>query len=345
MDFFLAIPLSVDTSTTKQDLGIHHMILQMLSFAVGFFLFDKDLKLWSKQRTESHTRPSVEQAVLEAIDGLIKGIYDTSRTILGSLHSTNIEGQMEVFNVMPKILNYGRYLCNINCNLIDHSTLISLAQCISDTVSTQGLNLHALQEQARHFNQTVSLSLGLGLFDIWASLYTDEAAYPRGTIIRIDELASSLKKTLECVGLRKRTLDYLALATLPNTHGTDRGGISELGQELEHLLSGRSEQDGAKSSRHIGSTFLVVELSLLSLPTDDKLLEMLAKEFIDMATAMDNTSLLRVVPYKHLLWFLESGKVPLSLTSRMHVQWLYDVCGLREQAQEVRPQRFIQSST
>ena len=102
---------------------------------------------------------------------------------------------------MPKILNYGRYLCNINCNLIDHSTLISLAQCISDTVSTQCFDLHTLQEQARYFNQTVSLSSGLGLFDIWASLYTDEAAYlPKGTITRIDELASSLKENLECVG-------------------------------------------------------------------------------------------------------------------------------------------------
>ena len=152
--------------------------------------------------------------------------------------------------MIMKVIDYGRRLRRaVHNSAVDHSTLLSLARCIPEALNTESPNFILLREHAQHFSDTASLTSGLGLFDIWTSLYCDEFAYlPKASIVRMGGMASSLNKDAEVASmltkssiklsfkrvfteLRHRTLDYLSLATLPHDHDRDKA-VTEVGEEL-----------------------------------------------------------------------------------------------------------------
>jgi len=160
-----------------------------------------------------------------------------------------------MLEVIVKVMDHGRRLRRaVHNSAVDHSTLLSLARCIPEELNTDSSNFILLQELAQHFSDSVSLTSGLGLFDIWTLLYCDEFAYlPEASIVRIGDMASSLNKDAEATSmltksslkisfkripteLRHRTLDYLSLATLPRDHDRDKA-VTEVGKELESVRS------------------------------------------------------------------------------------------------------------
>jgi hypothetical protein len=100
---------------------------------------------------------------------------------------------------MTKVMGYGTHLRRtLENSPLDHSVLLALARSTLDALSAESVYLVALQRHAQTFNGLVSLTSGLGLFDVWSSLYAEDLSYfANESLTRLDELATTLNNDVE----------------------------------------------------------------------------------------------------------------------------------------------------
>ena len=100
---------------------------------------------------------------------------------------------------MIKVMGHGTHLRRtLENSPLDHSALLALARSILDALSVDSQHLAALQRHARTFNDLVSLTSGLGLFDVWSSLYAEDSSYlTRESLTRLDGFVTSLNNDVE----------------------------------------------------------------------------------------------------------------------------------------------------
>ena len=152
---------------------------------------------------------------------------------------------------MAKVMGYGTHLRRtLENSPLDHSALLALARSILDALSAGSVYLVAVQRHAQTFNDLVSLTSGLGLFDVWSSLYAEYSSYfAKESLTRLDGLATTLNNDVErtstcnkheflyiglnLLDLRRRTFEYLTLATLPTNSDPNNTALVELGRELD----------------------------------------------------------------------------------------------------------------
>lgn len=104
-----------------------------------------------------------------------------------------------MFEAMIKVMGYGTHLRRtLENSPLDHSALFALARSILNTLGAGSVYLVALQRHAQTFNDLVSLTSGLGLFDVWSSLYAeDSSCFSKESLTRLDELATTLNYGVE----------------------------------------------------------------------------------------------------------------------------------------------------
>ncbi|KAF8635894.1 hypothetical protein AX15_000074 [Amanita polypyramis BW_CC] len=335
MDFFLVNPSSLEKSLEEKDTIGHHALLQILDFAVAVFLHEKDSKGVIESFSEASSKGPSESAVVTAVNSLLKSIQDASQRLLESLRTADID-QTDILKVLTKALGYGYHLRRVLENsLLDYSGLFALARSILDILSVESPHLDSLQRHARDFSDAVSLTSGLGLFDIWSSLYCSNSSYlPKPSIARLDELASSLNNEADATSLRKRTFDYLALVTMPFDHDPKNPTLVELRKGLEQLLGKRSKC--CATHRRVDSTSLVIELNLFAFQAvnEESKFKKAVRQVIELTASFGRSSLLRIVGYKQMLWCVEAGRRFPPLTAHMHLQWLQDTWDLEGQDDE-----------
>ncbi|KAK2459690.1 hypothetical protein APHAL10511_008335 [Amanita phalloides] len=326
MDFFLVNPTSVEKSSREKGTIVHHILLQVMDFAVIAFLHEKGLEEMARLSREASSEKSDPSPVFAAIRILSESIRDVSQSLLGSLSLTNWRSQPNMLQVLTKAMSYGTYLQRIIRNsALDYSALLALARCILDALNIESPQLITLQHHARSLNDFVSLTSGLGLLDIWSSLYCDGSLYlAKSRLFRLNELASSLNDGADRDGLRRRVLDCMTLTAVKVDDDEKKTALTELELELKHLH--REYGKGHVDDRCIDSTFMIIELNLLS-SYGFKL--NIVKEIIDATVARSDSSLLRVATYRQMSWSIETGKHVLPLTVHTHLQWLHDVWELR----------------
>lgn len=103
---------------------------------------------------------------------------------------------------MTKVMEHGiRLRRTLGNTPLDHSALLALARSILDTLSVESPHLTTLQHCAQTFNDLVTLTSGLGLFDVWSSLYTENSSETSKELICLDELATSLNNDADRTGM------------------------------------------------------------------------------------------------------------------------------------------------
>lgn len=164
---------------------------------------------------EGSFKKSTESRIFAAINVLLGSIQSASEVLLQSINTTDLVAQTvspvvlennyiltqgkNVFEAMTKVMGYGTHLrSTLENSPLDHSALLALARSTLDALSAESVYLVALRRHAQTFNDLVSLTSGLGLFEVWSSLYAEGSSYfANESLNRLDELATSLNNDVE----------------------------------------------------------------------------------------------------------------------------------------------------
>ncbi|PFH53375.1 hypothetical protein AMATHDRAFT_1433 [Amanita thiersii Skay4041] len=335
MDFYLILPVSMSDSLGQREAIVHETILQVLDLAVALLLDEMEMETLHTLIDDSPQRKSNELRIIHTIDALLKNIKTAVLTYFGNLDLTNEKGQLNSIQGMIKVMRYSHHLRQaLKASHLDYSTIIALSRSILDDLD----NCHDMaqvMEYARQFCDTISLSSGLGLLDIWKSMYTDDSSW--SLVTRLDTLAASLAGMPGFPDLRRRIFDYMSLTTMPMKYGRQNIAVKARGQELEQILHEHATINSLRKIQYPEPASLVVEFGVLSAfgsQHDLVTLSPAIEEMIELASNNANALLVRMLPYKQMIWCSEANKSNTSLASyyeypqivaRMHLQWLRDI--------------------
>jgi midasin len=271
MDFYLTSLPTVRETLGNEISSTHRMLLQELDLTVMLFLDEEDkTRINPSDVRERNERDNSGQArkqigsVLAAINSVGRKLLDyldpseratrmVRRFRVESSNSFLTCNRQDDVGLTLTLLKYGRHLRKtMSHDVFDFSSVQAITRCITDSVENCPPPFISLATQARALSETVSLSSGLGLNEIWSALYVDEL--PTTVVTRLGDLekfASSLRRSadasrrpnisfLTCLTdlfiVRRQLFDFMALRTLPASMPEVADSILlELESELEHV--------------------------------------------------------------------------------------------------------------
>ncbi|KAG5644766.1 hypothetical protein DXG03_007674 [Asterophora parasitica] len=350
MDFYLTAPPCVDKRLHSNTPSAHRTVLQVLDLAVALFL----------DVTDEETAPSASKAlekigkknqVLKQIASLLSSIRNAGRSVLRSL-ADDWKNKSDDLQLSQKLLGYGRHLRAISgAAFVDFSALHAACRWIADAVDSSSSTFLVVASRLNELRDTISLSTGLGLVEIWSGFFVDRPLTASSANLDVIEMQSARLKGKEAWSLRRQAFSFMALQTLPislSEHASTT--LLDLRVELEaHLL--RQNVDELEASR-VDTSMLIAELGIFQVIPDLEASKTLISDIIEVACGRHG-GLLRMVSYQHLLWALQAAKtsqrafVASSTNSTPHDRFDMPLISLEDYETEIRRHSrllFLQSA-
>ncbi|KAG5350591.1 hypothetical protein C0989_010243 [Termitomyces sp. Mn162] len=193
MDFYLNVPPCADKKLGSNDPSPHHVLLGVINLVVTLFLdLEDQAGIFDEKKTVE--KQGRKYQALKQIKELLEAVQVAARNTLDSLATKNEVPRIhDSLQLSSSLLNYGRYLRKIAAATnLDFSALQAACRWIVDALedspsvfSTAVLQVHKLQN-------TISLTTGLGLQDIWSTLFIDRPRIP-STLDLMEERSAHLE--------------------------------------------------------------------------------------------------------------------------------------------------------
>ncbi|GLB38607.1 putative P-loop containing nucleoside triphosphate hydrolase protein [Lyophyllum shimeji] len=319
MDFYLSAPPCVDKKLESNIPSAHHIVLQASDLAVALFLDQEDDTNMQSAVPVVQTNEKQNQ-VLKEIASVLSAIHGAGRGALESLALQQDSGLSVLeMRLSTLLLSYSRHLRRVTTTIFDFSALQAACHWIIDAVENCPQAFVVVASRARALRDSISLSNGLGLMEIWSSLFLDRPLAASSSNLEIVEKRSAALRGGKAKGLRRQAFDFMALQTLPvvlSEHSNST--LLSLQADLEsHLL----RQDAGEEGPKVESSLLVAELRTFRLPVDVEASMKLISKIVDLA-CRGHGGLRRMVSYQHLLWSLQAGNNITPVVAQAQIQWL-----------------------
>ncbi|KAG6872267.1 hypothetical protein C0995_011404, partial [Termitomyces sp. Mi166 len=321
MDFYLNAPPCANKKLGSNDPSPRNILFGVIDLAVALFLEVED------QAGASDVKKTIEKQgrryqALKQIKDLLEAIQVAGRKTLDSLSTENEVPRIhESLQLSSSLLNYARYLRKIAAAAVfDFSALQAACRWVVDALEDSPSVFSTAMLRAHELKDTISLSTGLGLQDIWSALFIDRPRISSTTTLDLIEERSAYLEGKESRNLRRQTFDFMALRTLPVSISThSNGALESLQVDLEsQLLRQNIEVEG---EARVDPSLLIAELRIFSTISDIEELKRLIADIIEVACSQKG-GLLRLASYQHLLWALEANKNVLPILAEIQMQWL-----------------------
>ncbi|KAH9480590.1 Midasin [Psilocybe cubensis] len=329
--FLLAQPMDffwIEGTSFEKSFGTHGETLRSLTFeilslsAVLFISKRENLVEMDERIPQKEKNIQAHHSVLK----LSQYMIDISEHIIKS--ASVMDSGVDSVKLASKILGYRTHLiAALNSSAYDFSALYAVSNWLLDNLSKSPPTFDLLLQESQTLHSIVSLSSGRGLFNLWSNMYIEEMS---GTILqdvrRTDEMASLLKQSSDVPNLRRQSFDLMSMETLPpslkSPKSTSLLGLKKL---LDECLVSNSNASIA-GSFYIESNSILLELFIVAssatLGTDRQLVISSMQQILKLAFDNAGTSLLRLVPYQHLLWSQEVGAVSAGLIAKAQIRLL-----------------------
>jgi midasin len=230
MDFYLTSLPTVRETLGNEIPSTHRMLLQELDLAVMLFLDEEDKTRTNPSYVTEHNERGNSGRARKQIGSVLAAINSVGRKMLNSQDSIEWATRMvrrfhvdssnsyltclyrqDDVELALTLLKHGRHLRRTMAHdVFDFSSVQAITRCITDSVENCPPPFISLATQAHALSETVSLSSGLGLNEIWSALYVDEL--PTTVITRLGDLeksAASLRRSTDTS--RKPNISFLAV--------------------------------------------------------------------------------------------------------------------------------------
>ncbi|KAG5638685.1 hypothetical protein H0H81_011065 [Sphagnurus paluster] len=321
MDFYLNAPPCIDKKLESNAPSAHQLVLQILDLTTALFLDTED-QLNSNVGSEKAIEESGKIRVLKEISALLSSIKTAATNTLESLGSSSEESKLGDLKLFSSLLYYGRHLRKTVTNTsIDFSALHATCRWIDDALENGSSSPSMVTSQVQKLKDTIALSTGLGLIDIWAALFVDRPFTTSSANMDIIERHSAPLKGKEARALQRQAFHFMAVRTLPislTEHYST--ALSSFQVDLESYLL-QQREDEKQVSKMIDPALLIAELGIFQGLSDLEPSAQLISQVIEVALNRQG-SLLRMVPYQHLFWTIQEGKNPIPIIAQTQIQWL-----------------------
>ncbi|TFK40741.1 midasin nuclear AAA ATPase [Crucibulum laeve] len=333
--FILAQPMDfyLNTSTCQQDMlaeselpSPHLTVIQLLDLGAILFLDDQDSR---KARVSNIQVDSSTKRASNAVDLVLQAAKAAALEILNSFSENTMDlPSVKDIKLATSFISFGQYLRKAsNTASFDFSAVQAVLRWMMDSLDCTSPRFVHLATEVEALYEVVSLSSGLGLMEIWSTLYADNASKLVGTKIQtLETLACNLKEDLAAANLRRKAFDVLSLITLPASlishHATDASDIVIV---LENNLRANSSHTSTTECS-IDALSLIAELGAIVLIRGSaKDMSKMFENVIGLACHDGRSPLVRFVWYRHLLWALDAKQAPYPIITQIQMQWLEDL--------------------
>ncbi|KAG7445730.1 P-loop containing nucleoside triphosphate hydrolase protein [Guyanagaster necrorhizus] len=301
-----------DTNTVSNSI-----VLRVLDLATMMVLDEyepSDANIWN----QLSKLPERQAKAIAEIEEVSKATRIVCHEILGAVGSKDRE-VVGLLDIALKVLVYAtRMRSAASQSHFDYSALQAITGWMAAALQQCPSQFLLLQACALVLQNTVSLSSGLGLVDLWSSFLKYNDAPVASELVRLDDLVSHLEISDKSRDTRRKTLSLMALCMTGNLLSTDD----------DHMALNRLIQD-AEQAAHTGigsadlfdETILGAELGLISMQLSSTSL----RRFLQVICQRSKYSLVRIVPYQHLLWAIDSNEETLPIITRKQIRWMNDI--------------------
>lgn len=326
LDFVLAQPFDFHLNSPIFEDGVngppsHDAIVKALDLSALLFLNELDQRSWTIPDILAVNE--MGQSALKQIQEILEAIQSVGYKILEDLVVEPASKLVDA-KVAIAVLTYGRHLRGaVDAGAFDFSAVHAILGWLKDSLDDHPPSLGPLFIAVQTLNEIVSLSTGFGLIDMWSNFYMRNLpATARAELKKVEEFSCHMEECTRSLALRSEAFKVMALVALTTVQTQDIhvSEIVDLKTILERCLLA-SHLPQTHLEYHIDPQSLILELGALTECQHDSQLHML-KEVIDLACESMRVPLLRLVPYQHLLWTLETRKENSSLAVQAQISYL-----------------------
>ncbi|KAI0916947.1 hypothetical protein AcW2_007206 [Taiwanofungus camphoratus] len=260
------------------------------------------------------------------VKSLLAIIRTTSESLLESFDLTTRETDI---SLMLRLLAYGRYLRKaITHKLFNHSAVQVVSRWILDALRARHHSFIQVESHAKVLHDTMSLTSGLGLAELWASLADSYVPGERLlNVNRLERVAHTLKASNDSFNQRSQILQLMALWSLPASGNGERD-LTRLTEEVERKLPDARDIENGQSVYEVDPVVLPIQLRCLQIVSETQNSESLEacigalRDLLAFGCRDVNTPLSHFVRYQHLLWALDAKKPKIQSVITIYMQWL-----------------------
>ncbi|KAH8085408.1 midasin [Cristinia sonorae] len=275
----------------------------------------------SSFQNQTSLKPSTHHIVLEAITGTIRSIIGTAQQLCSSEVAVDERSRVSL-SLILRFLDYSEYLQGIaTFGVLDYSALQAALTWMLDAFRSHPSELESVQSNLHALKDAIALHSGLGMSKIWAVLSSGIRVQCTVEDMRLDHSAYGMPSDQ-----RSSVLELIALRQL-STDGQDH---RQLLQQLTERVSVRTQTlEGmdahSRSSSPLDPYVHILELGLMEAISKSDTERSLKQIQWRLRLAYEDPTapILRLAPYKCLLWLYEAGKAEkLPVIARLYKDWL-----------------------
>ncbi|KAJ7156010.1 midasin nuclear AAA ATPase [Mycena crocata] len=262
---------------------------------------------------------------LKEIDAVLENVQALGLTILEGLNTRDLSLEMVSIDLALRILGYcGRLRQAQSHAHFDYSAVQAISSWLVDALDDCPSEFIPLARHAKALRETVALSTGLGMSEIWSRFIAAKLSNPPSSLKRLDTLA---RRSGDKQALRRQCFDFICLYSLQTSTSRPETAIftklhEDLLQRLENNVQ-KNEEDQVE----VNMASLIPQLGILAacrevVAVDGANLVTAVEQLIQVGCSEPSTSLLPLVSYQHLIWALNAEKELFSVILRLQMQWL-----------------------
>ncbi|KAK0187828.1 midasin nuclear AAA ATPase [Armillaria mellea] len=293
------------------------VILRVLDLATLVLLDDYEPSN-AKLRSQSFNLPERQAKAIAEIEDVSKATRIVCHEILDVVGSEDHK-VVDLLDVALKVHVYAtRMRSAVSQSHFDYSAIQAIVGWMTATLQQCTSQFLSLRACALVLQNTVSLSSGLGLVDLWSSFLKYVDTPVASELRRLDDLVGHLEISNKSRETRRQTFSLMALRMTGNLLSTDYDdkALKQLTEDTE-----QAGHPGTGSAGLFDDAILAAELGLISMERSSTSL----RRFLQMICQHSKYSLVRIVPYQHLLWAIDSREETASVVVRKQIQWMSDI--------------------
>ncbi|KAJ3507966.1 hypothetical protein NLJ89_g6013 [Agrocybe chaxingu] len=299
----------------------HSMVVEVLNLSASIFLDQAENFALAPDHVPSAPERSlrVRQAVVAVLQEISQVSQQTLRQApVCDLHSVKLASRILSFTVdLKRVLESPQH---------DFSTIYSISERLLAALADCPASFHDILEHARVLRRSVSLSTGLGIFEVWSKLYLDELPKPMIEAVESTErLMSSLSDSSNVFRsvIRKQAFTVISLETLPPPLESHRPvSLGDLQLTLQKCLLSSADESTAQEPLHIDWRTILLEFYVLSVCRAPSFQSATMQEIINLNARQRTSPLARLAYLQHLVWALDANLDHPSLFVRASIRWL-----------------------
>ncbi|KAF7364926.1 Midasin [Mycena venus] len=321
MDFYLNLRNGVDSPA--------RLLLQALDLNVALHLHAESSGSISSDVNPEHAYSNVR--ALKEIDAVLENVQTLGAGTLAALDTPEWTSKTVSINLASRTLRYAAHLQKARGNThFDYSAVQAISGWLTDCLEDCPSEFLPLAQHVKALRETVVLSTGLGMHEIWSKLMANAIPDLPAPLTALNDLARRLGDAPGSQRLRRQCLDLLCLnPTYASASTEDVTAFNELYDDLLKCLR-NSAQEHAEPEAELELSSLIPELGILAScrtlgSADSENLVQTVEQLIQVECRRPSSSLGRLVMYQRLIWALNAGKETFSVILRLQMQWLNDI--------------------